>query len=96
MKKYILPLCLCLMACFSACFDDDSTVATEAKRPHEIKVEGLPQKDTSVVAFSTTLELTPTVQGYSDDELAFHWYIYGGQFGEKSEYRKMSLEKRRN
>lgn len=88
MKKCILPLCLCLMACFSACFDDDSTVATEAKRPHEIKVEGLPQKDTSVVAFSTTLELTPTVQGYSDDELAFHWYIYGGQFGEKSEYRK--------
>lgn len=90
MRKYILLLCLCLMACLSGCFDDDSTVATEAKRAHEIKVEGLPQ-DTSAVAFSSVLELVPVVEGFTDDELLFNWYIYGGQFGEKGEYRKNKI-----
>ena len=32
MKKYIWLLCLCLMACLSGCFDDDSTV--EIGRAH--------------------------------------------------------------
>ena len=90
MRKYIWLLCLCLMACLSGCFDDDSTVATEANRAHEIKVEGLPQ-DTSAVAFSSVLELTPVVEGFADDELLFNWYIYGGQFGQKGEYRKNKI-----
>lgn len=90
MRKYILFFCVCLMACLSSCFDDNSTVATEAKRAHEIKVGGLPQ-DTSAVAFSSVLELTPVVEGFADDELSFNWYIYGGQFGEDGEYRKNKI-----
>ncbi len=90
MRKYIWLFCVCLMAGLSSCFDDSSTVATEAERAHEIKVEGLPQ-DTSAVAFSTVLELTPVVKGFADDELSFNWYIYGGQFGEDGEYRKNKI-----
>ena len=76
MKKYILFLCA--LGLLSSCFKDDSTVAKEENRATEIVVEGL--RDTSVVSFSTTLELTPTVPGYTDDELSFAWYIYGGEF----------------
>lgn len=90
MKKYILLLSLCLAACLSACFDDDSTVAKEANRAHPIHIEGLPA-DTSAVAFSSVLELTPTVKGFTDDELSFGWYIYGGQFGENDGYRKHKI-----
>lgn len=89
-RNYILLLCLCLMVGLSGCFEDNSTVATEANRAHEIKVEGLPQ-DTSAVAFNSVLELTPVVEGFADDELLFNWYIYGGQFGEKANYRKNKI-----
>lgn len=86
MRNYILLLCLCLTAFLSACFDDDSTVATDATRVHKIDIEGL--QDTSAVAFSTVLELTPEVKGFAEGDLSFAWYIYGGQFGEDHEYRK--------
>lgn len=89
MKKYILFLCA--LGLLSSCFKDDSTVAKEENRAAEIVVEGL--KDTSVVSFSTTLELTPTVPGYTDDELSFAWYIYGGEFENQTEngYRTVSI-----
>ena len=89
MKKYILFLCA--LGLLSSCFKDDSTVAKEENRATEIVVEGL--RDTSVVSFSTTLELTPTVPGYTDDELSFAWYIYGGEFEDQTEdgYRTVSI-----
>lgn len=93
MRKYILLLCLCLTAFLSGCFDDNSTVATDATRVHKIDIDGL--RDTSAVAFSTVLELTPEVKGFAEGELSFAWYIYGGQFGDDDEYRKHRIGEER-
>lgn len=78
MRIYILFLSLCGLVLLNSCFDDDSTIATKITDLHVITVEGL--QDTSAVAFNTVLKLTPTVKGFSDDELSFAWYIYGGQY----------------
>ena len=90
MRKYVL-LALCSLGLLNSCFKDDSTVAKEENRAPAIVVEGL--NDTSVVSFSTTLELTPTVPGYADDELSFAWYIYGGQYETETEegYRTIPI-----
>ena len=58
MRKYVL-LALCSLGLLNSCFKDDSTVAKEENRAPAIVVEGL--NDTSVVSYSTVLELTPTV-----------------------------------
>lgn len=91
MKNYILFLYLCVAALLTSCFDDNSTVATEANRVKTIQVEGL--KDTSMVAYSRPLELTAHVEGSSDDELSYAWYIYGGQYEGKTKdgYRSIQI-----
>ena len=90
MRKYVL-LALCSLGLLNSCFKDDSTVAKEENRAPAIVVEGL--NDTSVVSYSTVLELTPTVPGYADDELSFAWYIYGGQYETETEegYRTIPI-----
>ena len=82
MKKYILFFYLSALICLNSCFQDDTTLATDTSRVGEIKVQGL--KDTSMIAYAQPLELTPEVAGFADDELAYVWYIYGGQYGKKS------------
>lgn len=83
MKRYILFFCLSALICLSGCFQDATTLATDASRVGEIKVQGL--KDTSMVAYALPLELTPEVPGFADDELTYAWYIYGGQYSKNSE-----------
>lgn len=93
MKKQIL-LCGLFWACvfgITACYDDASTMATPESMVNEIAIEEF--ADTSAVAYSTVLELTPTVTGYSDAELEYRWYIYGGEFSDRTEdgYRTVQI-----
>lgn len=83
MKRYILFFCLSTLICLNGCFQDDTTLATDASRVGEINVQGL--KDTSMIAYAQPLELTAEVAGFADDELTYAWYIYGGQYSKNSE-----------
>ena len=90
MKRYILFFCLSTLICLNGCFQDDTTLATDASRVGEINVQGL--KDTSMIAYAQPLELTAEVAGFADDELTYAWYIYGGQYSKNSEgYRSHSI-----
>ena len=73
MKRYILFFCLSTLICLNGCFQDDTTLATDASRVGEINVQGL--KDTSMIAYAQPLELTAEVAGFADDELTYAWYI---------------------
>ena len=55
MKRYILFFCLSTLICLNGCFQDDTTLATDASRVGEINVQGL--KDTSMIAYAQPLEL---------------------------------------
>lgn len=76
MKKIYIGLFWACILGITGCYEDDSTMATPESMVNEITIEEF--ADTSAVAYSTVLELTPKVTGYSDTELEYRWYIYGG------------------
>ena len=73
MKKIYIGLFWACILGITGCYEDDSTMATPESMVNEITIEEF--ADTSAVAYSTVLELTPTVTGYSDAELEYRWYI---------------------
>ena len=75
MKKIYIGLFWACILGITGCYEDDSTMATPESMVNEITIEEF--ADTSAVAYSTVLELTPKVTGYSDTELEYRWYIYG-------------------
>lgn len=93
MKKYIIILVCSLLGVVS-CYDDDSHVAT--KLLNNIVIDGL--KDTSAISCSTVLDLIPEVSGYSEEELSYAWYIYGGEFEKQTDkgYRTVQIDSVKN
>ena len=93
MKKYIIILACSLLGVVS-CYDDDSHVAT--KLLNDIVIDGL--KDTSAISCSTVLDLIPEVSGYSEEELSYAWYIYGGEFEKQTDkgYRTVQIDSVKN
>ena len=87
MKKIYIGLFWACILGITGCYEDDSTMATPESMVNEITIEEF--ADTSAVAYSTVLELTPKVTGYSDTELEYRWYIYGGErpYGRRLSYR---------
>ena len=83
MKKIYIGLFWACILGITGCYEDDSTMATPESMVNEITIEEF--ADTSAVAYSTVLELTPKVTGYSDTELEYRWYIYGGEFSDRTE-----------
>ena len=74
MKKIYIGLFWACILGITGCYEDDSTMATPESMVNEITIEEF--ADTSAVAYSTVLELTPKVTGYSDTELEYRWYIH--------------------
>ena len=64
MKKIYIGLFWACILGITGCYEDDSTMATPESMVNEITIEEF--ADTSAVAYSTVLELTPKVTGYSD------------------------------
>ena len=91
MKKIYIGLFWACILGITGCYEDDSTMATPESMVNEITIEEF--ADTSAVAYSTVLELTPKVTGYSDTELEYRWYIYGGEFSDRTEdgYRTVQI-----
>ena len=71
MKKIYIGLFWACILGITGCYEDDSTMATPESMVNEITIEEF--ADTSAVAYSTVLELTPKVTGYSDTELEYRW-----------------------
>lgn len=69
MKKIYIGLFWACILGITGCYEDDSTMATPESMVNEITIEEF--ADTSAVAYSTVLELTPKVTGYSDTELEY-------------------------
>ena len=81
MKRYILAILACCLLGLTACYEDNSTLPTDESTLNKIQIGEL--RDTSVIAYSSVLKITPEVSGYADSELSYAWYIYGGQFSEQ-------------
>ena len=71
MKKIYIGLFWACILGITGCYEDDSTMATPESMVNEITIEEF--ADTSAVAYSTVLELTPKVTGYSDTELEYRF-----------------------
>ena len=61
MKKIYIGLFWACILGITGCYEDDSTMATPESMVNEITIEEF--ADTSAVAYSTVLELTPKVTG---------------------------------
>lgn len=89
MKKYFILVLVYCLSLLTACFKDDTVVATDESMISDITITGL--KDTTVTAFSTVLELEPEVVGYTEDELSYAWYVYGGELPVEGGYRTVKI-----
>ena len=74
MKKYILLAVLFTLFGLVACYDDDSSLAT--REIGDIAIDTL--KDASIISYSgNKLEREPKIETkYSEEQLAYAWYIY--------------------
>ena len=86
MKKIIYIL-LSFVFGLTACFDDESSLGTV--EVGEIEIKGLPEKEVSIISYNgNVLQVSPDVKaGYPESEMKYAWYIYGGSFEQKSDYR---------
>lgn len=95
MKKTIFYILMCLALGMAACFDDDSTLGKDFIP--EIEIGEL--KDTAMVSYSGhVLEVTPEVNTrYTEDQLAYAWYIYNsaGIHHDRRGCRRLSKRKNR-
>lgn len=89
MKRYFVIVLVYCLSLLTACFKDDTVVATDESIIDDITITGL--KDTTVIAFSTLLELEPEVTGYTEDELTYAWYVYGGELPVEGGYRTVKI-----
>lgn len=94
MKKTIFYILMCLALGMAACFDDDSTLGKDFIP--EIEIGEL--KDTAMVSYSGhVLEVTPEVNTrYTEDQLAYAWYIYNSAGTTTTGEAADGLSKRKN
>ena len=85
MKKIYIGLFWACILGITGCYEDDSTMATPESMVNEITIEEF--ADTSAVAYSTVLELTPKVTGYSDTELEYIRRGVQRPYGRRLSYR---------
>lgn len=86
MKNRLFILLLLLVFGLTACFDDESSLGTV--EVGEIEIKGLPEKESIISYNGKVLRVSPDVKaGYPESEMKYAWYIYGGSFEQKSDYR---------
>lgn len=85
MKNLTYIVLLWMATVLASCFQDDSSLGT--REVGAIKIAEL--KDTSMISYSgKVLRISPKVEaGYPEAEMSYAWYIYGGSFEEKNDYR---------
>ncbi len=85
MKKLTTILLFGMALFLTSCFQDDSSLGV--REVGAIKIGAL--KDTSMVSYNgKVLRISPEVEtGYPEGEMSYAWYIYGGSFEEKNDYR---------
>lgn len=86
MKKISLLLGTVFVACclLTSCFDDDSTSGFDENgnlRVGELTVSGLEETYTKTAYIQEHLQINPVVEGYSDNELSYHWILINDQTG---------------
>ena len=76
MKYIIWSSIVAMMACLTACFDDESSLGN----PNYNDITITLPEDMSVMSFTgETLTIDPEVEtGYDESTLTYAWYIYSG------------------
>ena len=83
MKKYKFLLFISCVLSLAGCYNDDSRLASDDKWIGDIVIEKMDA--VNAIAYSTVLDITPTVNGYADNQLTYAWYIYGGEFSKETQ-----------
>lgn len=80
-QKFIQYILVGIVCCFSACYNDDSTLGSNYVS--NIEISGL--VDQSVISYSQNfVNVQPTITtDYPQDQLAYAWYIYADNMSEQ-------------
>lgn len=87
MKKYIFFYLFFALVGVGACFDDETIVATDATMIDDIAIGEL--RDTTAVAYTTVLKITPDVA--DNPAYSYAWYVYGESLPTDKGYRTVKI-----
>ncbi len=90
MKKLAIYTLMTSLVALTACFDDDSTLPS-SEEDYLNTIEIADMESLSAISCSTVLEIDPEVSGYSDDELSYGWYVYGGNLEYNGDFREYQI-----
>ncbi len=90
MKNRLSILLLLFVFGLASCFDDESSLGTQ--EVGSIEIGGL--RDTAIISYNqNVLRVLPDVTaGYPESEMKYAWYIYGGSFEDKKNYRENRID----
>lgn len=90
MKTRLSILLLLFVFGLTSCFDDETSPGTQEVGAIEIGK----LRDTAMISYNqNVLRVLPDVKaGYPESEMKYAWYIYGGSFEDKKNYRENRID----